>query len=70
MTSRRLALLHAVLAGAQVVAGTAGLADLVGGRAAAWFVLAVGAVHVGLAAYTDRVTTTPADRVPQWSPRQ
>lgn len=64
MTSRRLALLHALLAGAQVVTGAAGLADLVGSRPAQWAVLIVAAVQVAVAAYTDRIATTPADLVP------
>ena len=64
MTSRRLALLHALLAGAQVVTGAAGLSDLVGFRAAQWAVLAVAALQVAVAVYTDRVATTSADQVP------
>jgi hypothetical protein len=64
MTSRKLALLHAILAGAQVVTGAAGLADLVGARSAQWAVLIVAALQVTVAAYADRITTTPADRIP------
>ena len=64
MTSRSLALLHALLAGAQVVAGATSLADLVGARPAQWAVLIIGALQVTVAAYTNRVTTTPADAVP------
>jgi hypothetical protein len=69
MTSRRLALLHALLAGAQVVAGASALADLVGARSAQWVVIGVGAFQAVVAGYTDRITTTPADRVPMLRPR-
>lgn len=64
MTSGRLAVLHAVLACAQVVTAGAALADVVGAKPAALAALVVAGVQAGLAAYTGRIASTPADRIP------
>jgi hypothetical protein len=69
MTSGRLAILHAILAAAQVVSAGAALADVVGSKPAALAALVVAGIQAGLAAYTGRIATTPADRVPLYARR-
>jgi hypothetical protein len=64
MTSRWLAALHALLAGAQAVTAGAALADYVGARPAGLAALMVAGLQVALAVYTDRTASTPADPVP------
>lgn len=61
MTSKYLGVFLAVLAGCQFVASSASLGDLIPERAAAWFVLIVGAMQVATAVYTGKAATMPAD---------
>lgn len=64
MTSGRLAALHAVLAGLQVITAGVALADVLGTKPASLASLVVAGAQAGLAAYTGRIASTQADRIP------
>jgi hypothetical protein len=53
-------LVHAILAGAQILTAGTTLADLLGARIAGAIVLVVGAVQGGVAAYQYGQASTPA----------
>lgn len=61
MTSKYLGVWLALLAGCQFAASSASLAELIPAKAAAWFVLTVGAAQVATAVYTGKAATLPAD---------
>ena len=56
-TSKSLLAVKSILAGIQVVAGAAGLADLLGERWAGLVVLIVGAAQVGMATWEHGLMT-------------
>lgn len=66
MTSRRLGLVLALLAGAQTIAAAGDLAALLPPTVARWVQLVVGAAGVSMAAWTGRTVATPADITPVW----
>lgn len=62
MKDKRMLILKSVLAGVQVVAGAAGLADVVGEKWAGLVVLVVGAAQVAIATYEHGLLTpVPTD---------
>lgn len=60
-TSKSLLAVKSILAGIQVVAGAAGLADLLGERWAGLVVLIVGAAQVGMATWEHGLMTPVPD---------
>lgn len=69
---------HAVLASLQVIAGAAGLGEMIGARWAGLIVLVVGALQAGMVVYEQGLVTpvpgtvaptsgTPAESLPEWN---